>query len=244
MDCDRIALRNYIEGMLEDDEERLEFLLHADTCRCCRDAVFEARKNQDWERKYKTKKPTQENDVTKREQVIEYVRNNPGQTSAQIGQALQLSPSSATGQLSELTHREVLTRTRNEQGLYCYRHADAKSGTDTAPDTAAFKQQQAATLKTPPTVVDGGHPQPNSSHKVVIGEMEYDEHVPCPGPVFKANGKPMSVRELSPAPVGTADWDDEIIALGEMNAYLEGVRDKAAKKRILAYLAEKHGVAA
>lgn len=45
MDCDRIALRNYLDGTLEDVEEKLEFLLHVEDCKRCRSAVEASRKD-------------------------------------------------------------------------------------------------------------------------------------------------------------------------------------------------------
>jgi hypothetical protein len=56
MMCKRELVRLYIENDLKEDA-LLDFLLHLDSCRNCRDAVFLARQEQD-ARYYKQNKPS------------------------------------------------------------------------------------------------------------------------------------------------------------------------------------------
>lgn len=180
--------------------------------------------------------------MTKREMVIEYVRNNPGQTSGEIGRALKLTPSSATAQLCLLTQLGVLVRERNSEGLYCYRHSDSvEPDTDTAADTTAVEPQQPVTAKTNSGAIQSGHPASSSSHKAVFDEFPQLAGDPLFADV-KPNGKSVAPAAMPKAAIGTEDWDNEIIALGEMDAYLNGVPDLFAKRRILNYLAQKHRV--
>lgn len=137
MNCSLNLIRQYLNGGIDDDEERLDFLLHLDDCSKCRDLVFQARRalnSRSYKRRPKTCEPVaslapgragEESDVKKEtlgEAIIRAIKNHRTWMSCgAVAEAVGKSGNTVSGRLKLLVDEEKLTRYYSEtQKVFLY----------------------------------------------------------------------------------------------------------------------------
>jgi len=246
--CNRIALRRYLDGTLDDMDERLEFLEHVGSCQYCWDRVYESRKMDGWERKYKGKKPaseepekTEEDMATNRERILEYLAEHPKATAADIRSGTGIGSSSVSATMTEFTSKGKVVRYSDgiswryslpnpKTGLETTNHQRKRAGAERSnPDPSS---REGVKPQDEPTAENRAFPWLNGFKATTAAKEEVTVQAPKAPPVH-TSGYLVPQNELDP----------ECEAIRIIWGALRGL-DGVAVSRILAYMRNRFGVEA